>query len=212
MESETQETVSDNTEQQPAVNPQARQSRKRCRSEAQKRERNLSKRRLLRPCITCKLQCSAGYTEEYRQQVLTRFWSLSYRERRQWLDSYIKISDVQRRRVNSNDSFRKNRTLTFSLPKPDATVQRVCKKMFMNTLGLTYDSVISEFVKAKLRHEDGSIAPVQDRRGKRTPPNKIDTDIIVKHIESYQPAVSHYRREHAPNRRYLEPHLTVIGI
>ena len=30
---------------------------------------------------------------------------------------------------------------------------------------------------------------------------------IKQHIESYNPAVSHYRREHAPNRRYLDAHL-----
>ena len=33
---------------------------------------------------------------------------------------------------------------------------------------------------------------------------------IDEHIESYNPSVSHYRREHAPNRRYISPDFTVV--
>jgi len=53
------------------------------------------------------------------------------------------------------------------------------------------------------------IAPMNDRRGKHTPPNKLTDDItklMNEHIDSYHPSVSHYRCEHAPLRR---PELTV---
>jgi hypothetical protein len=44
------------------------------------------------------------------------------------------------------------------------------------------------------------------------PSNKMSDDMttmIKEHIESYHPAVSHYRREHAPRRKYLPPELTI---
>ena len=49
-------------------------------------------------------------------------------------------------------------------------------------------------------------------RGKHDPLHKIS--VIVKskiqlHIESFNPAVTHYRRAHAPLRRYLPPELTI---
>lgn len=37
----------------------------------------------------------------------------------------------------------------------------------------------------------------------------IDRDVIIKHIELYQPCVSHYRRHNAPNARYLPRELTI---
>lgn len=43
-----------------------------------------------------------------------------------------------------------------------------------------------------------------------TPPNKTDTSTIIKHTESFKPAKSHYRRKHAPNRRYLSSDLSKL--
>ncbi|KAG8264739.1 hypothetical protein J6590_004760 [Homalodisca vitripennis] len=37
-----------------------------------------------------------------------------------------------------------------------------------------------------------------DGRGKSTPPTKVDRDIIKEHVESFNPVIAHYRREHAP--------------
>lgn len=45
--------------------------------------------------------------------------------------------------------------------------------------------------------------PRPDGRGRRSSEKKIDTKFIEEHIESFHPTISHYRREHAPNRRYL---------
>ena len=50
------------------------------------------------------------------------------------------------------------------------------------------------------------------RFGKHEPSNKLsdqEKSLIALHIESYHPAVSHYRREHAPLRRYLPPEITI---
>ena len=33
--------------------------------------------------------------------------------------------------------------------------------------------------------------------------------MIINHIKSFNPSVSHYRREHVPNRLYLSPQLRI---
>lgn len=53
------------------------------------------------------------------------------------------------------------------------------------------------------------LKPAKDGRGKASPPNKIDRTKISKHIESFNPTISHYRREHSPNVRYLPNDLTI---
>ena len=40
----------------------------------------------------------------------------------------------------------------------------------------------------------------------------MNVDHIREHISRYHPQVSHYRREHAPNRKYLSNELTIRGM
>lgn len=47
-----------------------------------------------------------------------------------------------------------------------------------------------------------------DSRGTKEKP-KINRDIITAHVEMFHPSVSHYRREHAPNKRYLPSDITL---
>ncbi|KAG8198016.1 hypothetical protein JTE90_001856 [Oedothorax gibbosus] len=53
------------------------------------------------------------------------------------------------------------------------------------------------------------ITPRLTQQGRHTPPNKINREPIQSHISSYNPSISHYRREHAPKRLYLPSELTV---
>jgi len=48
-----------------------------------------------------------------------------------------------------------------------------------------------------------------DRRGRHTPSNKMNVSDIRQHILCYHPQDSHYRRENAPNRKYLSNKLTI---
>ncbi|KAG5876404.1 hypothetical protein JTB14_024287 [Gonioctena quinquepunctata] len=48
----------------------------------------------------------------------------------------------------------------------------------------------------------------RDRRT-QSAKKKIDYDSVDAHIESIQPFISHYRREHAPNRRYLRSDISI---
>ena len=81
--------------------------------------------------------------------------------------------------------------------------------MFLSTLGLKSDWMITEMVRAQRQSYDGAIAPVEDRRGSHLPSNKCDAEVIRLHINSYNPAISHYKRKNAPYKRYLNPELSI---
>ena len=57
-----------------------------------------------------------------------------------------------------------------------------------------------------------STSPVADKRGKQEPKNKLDRGDISHHISKFNPAVHHYRREHAPNRLYLPSDITITDM
>ena len=80
--------------------------------------------------------------------------------------------------------------------------------MFLNTLGFASDSSIT--TAANCFDEFG--VNLGDQRGRNEPPNKLSDKhllIIRDHIMSYNPSISHYRREHAPKRLYLLSYLTI---
>ena len=54
-----------------------------------------------------------------------------------------------------------------------------------------------------------AVAATKGMRGKHTPGNKLVMDVVRDHIEQFNPSISHYRREHAPNRRYLPSDINV---
>jgi len=193
--------------------------RKRARTVIEQVESHLLKYQLLPACSgSCRKKCADKLTEEQRQHINHTYWSLSFGERRSWLDGYINILNVERRRGDTTESdMKRSKSLWYTLPQSDGRKVTVCKQMFLHTLGLKTDGMITEFIRAKKlslpsSHESSSKSITHDNRGHREPPNKVDESSIRSHINSYHPAVSHYQLEHTPYRRYLEPHLTVRGI
>ena len=154
--------------------------------------------------ISCR-KCNERVSDESRREINEKFWSSTYNERKLWLNSYIHINDVKRHYTGTTS--RKQHSLTYFLPRTDGKKQHVCKDMFLATLGWKSDGVVSKFIKSKTR--SGTHFKPKDERGKATPMNKVNEQPIIEHINSFNPQISHYRREHAPNRRYLEPHLSI---
>ena len=77
--------------------------------------------------------------------------------------------------------------------------------MFLSTLGLKSDGIITEMVRAQSQSYNGAIAPIEDHRGSHPQSNKCDAEVICLLINSYNPAISHYKRNNAPYKRYLNP-------
>jgi hypothetical protein len=87
------------------------------------------------------------------------------------------------------------------LPDVSGEEVAVCKVFYLATLGFAKnnDTVVQ---KALHSVSAGSITPKPDGRGTGKH-HKIDRSVVRAHVETFGPSVSHYRREHAPNRRYL---------
>ena len=83
--------------------------------------------------------------------------------------------------------------------------------MFLASLGARSDGIVMEFVKSKSKLQEGGVFDTQDKRGRKKVDNNPLHEKIVEHINMFNPAVSYYNREKAPNRRYLEGHLTIKG-
>ena len=64
-------------------------------------------------------------------------------------------------------------------------------------------------VHAHRQSYDGAITPAEDRRGSHPLSNRCDAEVIRLHINSYNPAISHYKRKNAPHKRYLNPELSI---
>lgn len=101
---------------------------------------------------------------------------------------------------------KRKKTLIYTLPNQTGQLQEVCKVFFLKTLGCNAknDKLITTMLKNSI---DASLTPQRDRRGS-APANKCDRDIIREHIQTFNPCISHYRREHAHNRLYLPSDIT----
>ena len=80
-------------------------------------------------------------------------------------------------------------------PRSSPLKDSKCKSMFLNTLGLKSDGMITEIVRAQHHSYDGPIAPIEDRSVSHPPSNKCDAEVIHLHINSYNPTIRHYKTQ-----------------
>ncbi len=131
---------------------------------------------------------------------------MTYTERRSWM-SYS-VTPMPTKRITTGPESRRGRSFIYRLQNQKGEPRQVCKMFFLSSLGYhpKNDSlVISMMGKSNSR----PLVPCKDQRGKQAAVNKMDVKTLDDHIESFHPCVSHYRREHAPNRRYLPSDITI---
>lgn len=173
----------------------------------QKSDRDKRKHPMRPPCPgKCKNSCQT-FTEEERHAIWLKYWSLDYTTRRKWLSKNVHLISIKRRTVVLADpnSARKKVGRLYFLPKQGQSL-KVCRLFLLNTLGFTNDSVITELCLA-MKSDPIICSNVKENRGGSS--KKCDRELIVRHIETYNPCVSHYRRHNAPNIRYLPRELTL---
>ena len=177
-------------------------------SKSSRKRKHVSRRyKILDPC-TCKKQCSTKISTDQRVAIFNSFWQIKNRDERvAWIFGMVN----QREKLScTSKASRKDRKFTreYKFIVNSVDIQ-VCKTYFLHTLGYKYDTILTKIFKPMT---PSKIKPLPERRGKHKPKHAIDDAVlstIDDHIESYRPSVSHYRREHAPLRRYLEPELNV---
>ena len=165
-----------------------------------KYEQMREKHGVLPPC-NCKRNCISKFSDEQRHKINAEFWQLNWNERKLFVINSVRHNRVGRR--TSASQSQRSVTMHYFLHNGVESVV-VCKVFYLTTLGYprSNDFFVYHALKSVVSG-DTCITPKPDGRGKAPAVNKIDRAMIMNHIESYHPCVSHYRRQHAPNRRYL---------
>ncbi|XP_039288678.1 uncharacterized protein LOC111055158 isoform X2 [Nilaparvata lugens] len=160
------------------------------------------------PCNieNCKRKCISGINEDRRQSIHDQFWLLNDEERKMFILTQVDRKIVSHRR-NYEDNSRRSKTFNYFLKNNEGESMQVCKTFFITTLGYKKNNDTAVF--NVLNQPLDVITPKPDRRGKHSPHNKIDRSVIEKHILKFNPCVHHYRREHAPERRYLPTDINI---
>ncbi|CAH1106436.1 unnamed protein product [Psylliodes chrysocephalus] len=156
----------------------------------------------------CKKKCSSLLVDADRVYIWENYWSLKYCDRRKWLAKNVQIVQIQRKTVTKApaEHFLKADSRKFFLPKNNQSVC-VCRRFFLNTLVYSNDSVITELCAAIKR--EPLLNNIRENRGISNPERALCRTVLINHINSYKPSVSHYRRHNAPNMRYVPRELTV---
>lgn len=206
----TEEDKQATTEESPKTAPIKRRKKQNPKyqklTHEQKSDRNKRQHPMRPPCFgKCRNSCQE-FTEEERQVIWLKYWNSDYTSRRKWLSKNVHLTNIKRRTVvlEAPNKARKKHGRLYFLPKQGKSL-RVCRLFLLNTLGYTNDSVITELCLAMTTNPVCST--VKENRGGSS--KKCDRELIKRHIESYNPCVSHYRRNNAPNIRYLPRDLTL---
>lgn len=162
------------------------------------------------PCpATCFLKCSIKFNEEHRKIINQQYWESSKDVQKNFLFNLVKRETIKRRTVVvSAEPLRKSTSIHYFLKDDTGDRHRVCKVFFLGTIG--YNSHDDRFLRSIISSANEGTAIYQPKKHTRTTPNKkVDRNIIIEHINSFGPTISHYRRAHAPNRLYLPSDINI---
>ena len=153
----------------------------------------------------CPLRCPENVSLENREKFFDLFYSSgSWQTQTVYISGHVKRHHVHRRYGNGSPSKSRRQFTRYYYLDTDDTMKRVCKSMFLNTLGIDSARVHRAILKAKS-------GDVKDKRGKHVPWNKLDESSIEKvkeHIKSFPCYKSHYCRRET-EKEYLSPSLNM---
>ena len=90
---------------------------------------------------SCRFKCSNKISFEDRNEAFRQFWNLGDRNlQRICISQWVKTMKIKRKEDYENDNSirEKQNSHHFSLPKMNGEFVKVCKKMFLQTLGKLY--------------------------------------------------------------------------
>jgi len=165
--------------------------------------------RQIQPLKKCRKMCHTFLTDNVRNKIFSEYWSLGTHDRRlSFLSGLINSSEKKCSRTRKFDS-NKNRTLTLNyFFEINGQRHSVCKDCFLKTLDEK-----EGFIRSVTKNKGLNISGIVnlDKRGKKSPKNKISDDRLTKvieHINSFPSYESHYTRK-LNDKKYLPSNLTL---
>lgn len=172
----------------------------------QKTDETIAKHGVQETCReNCTKKCSQTIDISRQSAINKEFWELTYEEQRQFIFSSAK-KIIKKRKTKDGDS-RRNNTFVYYLKSDTGTDVQVCKKFFLAILG--YQANNDRIIRDVLEKTDPKRLLVKSIKRGHPSEKKIDRSHIIDHINSFGPTISHYRREHAPNRKYLPSDINI---
>lgn len=168
-------------------------------------------RKMKSPCpITCKKKCRLHFIESERKKIFDLFWKIG-NHTRQW-DFISKHAKRETTKRVTKCGSKRTYTVKYFFPlntenSDEITLKPVCKLMFLNTLGISYNFLNTAL--NKFDQGDGTIEP--DCRGKHSYHSKAITPDIKKsvcdHFKSFVHIDSPYTKTQS-NKIYLDSTIT----
>lgn len=155
-------------------------------------------------CKKCRFKCGEKLSEDERMEIFNGYYKLAdYALQREFICCHT-IRKPKLRVTNTATTSRRTFSVTYFLPH-NADKIRVCKTMFLNTLGINKGVVdITMAKRSSLNVFEG------DKRGKHVKacyPSSVVQN-VKSHIQSFPVVPSHYCREKT-NRKYLDSSLNI---
>lgn len=156
------------------------------------------------PCTDkCSKKCTSKIEESARIEVNARYRNFDWESRGLFIKGLVKPRDVQTRTKPDAEEKRRNISYRYNLIINREKIE-VCQTYFLTTLGYNpANNGHLHMVLSKAVHEQ------KDKRGTHQRVETIDKTTIREHIQTFNSTISHYRREHAPNRLYLPSDISV---
>lgn len=167
---------------------------------------------------TCPRKCSISFSSDDRLGINKQFWAKSPSEQLQFMADYVTRKETTRKTKGKLAHSRRTYTNEYHFKKASehgGGLHQVCKRFFLATLGFKGDNSARVLTALNKRREISSIENVQDLRGRHAPKHKLSHEsrrLVVQHISAFHPQVHHYRRAHAPHRRYLPCEMSIAGM
>ena len=148
----------------------------------------------------------ANFPTELRKEIYAQYWEKSDIQKREFLCQ--RVSEYEKKSKLGEGTKNRQKSRQYTLKSGGLAVP-VCQSFFLKTLGYQRSHVVDYI----FSQQHGLVK--KDMRGSHTPSHKLSLDkekSVIDHINSFHPAISHYRRKHAPLRLYLPPELDITKL
>ena len=145
----------------------------------------------------CKRKCLDFIPQEQREIIYLHYWSSNRINQKEFL--WQRISNAEKKRTRTKKSPKKNRrhSRVYTFKRSNDEMVQVCSIFFLGTLGYKNEHNVSYM----FNQQSPTKSNKPDARGRHSPAHKLSEgtkELINKHIEAFNPSISHYRRAHAP--------------
>ncbi|KAJ8678840.1 hypothetical protein QAD02_014627 [Eretmocerus hayati] len=153
------------------------------------------------PCEQCIRKCNINFPQHQRQKINSSVPKLNIIERRNWLSYHMRECEIYRHVSRTDKSREKN--VKYFLEDQRGDQVQVCKSFFLATTGSNYNNDRSLRYIIQYRDPVTKLMPSTPKKRVVKEGYEERMATIEEHIKSFHPSISHYRRPHAPHRKYL---------